>query len=200
MTDLRCRSVIHFLFNFSEIKRERLRESQREKERNTLKEGRKEHRVASTKHRRRGRAICVLRSPIYDLRWGAIGRATTTTTSELQRRRWRHDHPWVTGFGFGLCIGDFFLFFLINTSVLYVWFAGVLCFWFAFVLGFDLSTSDDTTWWDSASDVMGSISASLYYYYFFRLRIRGLAVSKLPVMGSPWAWLCYIIIIIIFRF
>ena len=44
---------------------------------------------------------------------------------------------WFTGFDFGLCIGDFFFFFLINTSV--------LCVWFAFVLGFDLSASDDAT-------------------------------------------------------
>ena len=50
--------MIHFLFNFSEIKSERLRESQREKERNTLREGRREHRAASTEHRSRGRAIC----------------------------------------------------------------------------------------------------------------------------------------------
>ena len=56
----------------------------------------------------------------------------------------------------------------------------------------------------SASDVMGSISDSLYYFFifffifFFWLRIRGLAVSELPViywahhgLGLPWAWLCY---------
>ena len=35
--------------------------------------------------------------------------------------------------------------------------------------------------------MMGSISDSLYI--FFWLRIRELAVSELPVMGSPWAWL-----------
>ena len=62
--------------------------------------------------------------------------------SELQRRRRRRDRPWVTRFGFGLCIGDFF--FLINTSVLCVWFVK-FCVWFAFVLGFDLFASDDVT-------------------------------------------------------
>ena len=134
---LRCWSAIHFRFNFSKIKSERLRESQREKERNTLREGWREHRVASIEHRSRGRVIFVLRSPIYDE--GRPGE---------RRRQWRRrDRSWVTGFGFGLCIGDFF-FFLINTSVLCVWFAE-FCVWFAFVLGFDLSASDDATWWDS---------------------------------------------------
>ena len=55
-----------------------------------------------------------------------------------------------------------------------------------------------------ASDVMGSISHSLYFFFFFLLKICGLAVSELPVMGSPWAWLavgywawfCYIYIYI----
>ena len=47
---------------------------------------------------------------------------------------------WFTGFDFGLCIGDFFFFFLINTSVLCVWLVE-FCVWFAFVLGIDLSAS-----------------------------------------------------------
>ena len=98
---LRCWSAIHFRFNFSEIKSERLRESQREKERNTLREGQREHRAASTEHRSRGRAICVLRSPICDEGWPG---------ERWRRRRRRRDRPWVTGFGFGLCIGDFFFF------------------------------------------------------------------------------------------
>ena len=51
---------------------------------------------------------------------------------------------WFTGFDFGLCIGDFFFFFLINTFVLCVWFAEFWV-WFAFVLGFDLFASDDAT-------------------------------------------------------
>ena len=41
-------------------------------------------------------------------------------------------------------LGIFFFFFLINTSVLCVWFAE-FCVWFAFVLGFDLFASDDVT-------------------------------------------------------
>ena len=57
----RCRSAIHFLFNFNEIKRERLRESQREKEQNTLREGRKEHRAPKQRQ-------SDLRFPISDLR------------------------------------------------------------------------------------------------------------------------------------
>ena len=50
-----------------------------------------------------------------------------------------------------------------------------------------------------ANDVMGSISHSLYFFFFW-LRIRGLAVSELPVMGSPWDWFCYIYIYIFFFF
>ena len=55
---------------------------------------------------------------------------------------------------------------------------------------------------------MGSITI---LYFFFLLRICGLAVSELPVMGSPWAslavgywvwtaWFCYIYIYIFFFF
>ena len=43
-----------------------------------------------------------------------------------------------------VCVLGIFFFFLINTSVLYVWFAK-FCVWFSFVLGFDLSASDDAT-------------------------------------------------------
>ena len=168
---LRCRSAIHFLFNFSEIKSERLRESQREKERNTLSEGRMEHRVASTEHRSRGRAICVLRSPICDEGW----------PSERRRARLGDDDGNVTVRGLlGLvlvCVlGIFFFFFdkYLCALCLVCW---VLCVWFAFVLGFDLFASDDATWWDSASDMMGSISDSLYIYIFFGWESVGL----------PWA-------------
>ena len=42
-----------------------------------------------------------------------------------------------------VCVLGIF-FFLINTSVLCVWFAE-FCVWFAFVLGFDLFASDDAT-------------------------------------------------------
>ena len=131
------------LFNFSEIKSERLRESQREKERNTLREGRREHQAASTEHRSRGRAICVLRSPICD-----EGRP-----GERRRRRRRarcgdNDGDVTVRGLLGLvlvCVlGIFFFFFLINTFVLRVWFAE-FCVWFAFVLGFDLFASDDAT-------------------------------------------------------
>ena len=66
-----------------------VREKEREKERNTLREGRREHRS-------RGR------SPICD-----EGRATT---SELRRRG--DVTVGLLGFGFYLCIGDFFFFFL----------------------------------------------------------------------------------------
>ena len=56
-----------------------------------------------------------------------LAAATTAVT-------WPSMGKWFTGFDFGLCIGDFFL---INTSM--------LCVWFAFILGFDLSASDDAT-------------------------------------------------------
>ena len=72
-------------------------------------------------------------------------------------------------------------------------------------MGFDLCQRHDGIF-AGASDVMGSISHSLYF--FFLLRIRGLAVSELPVMGSPWAslavgywaWFCYIYIYIYIYF
>ena len=54
-----------------------------------------------------------------------------------------------------------------------------------------------------ASDVMDSISHSLYFFFFFFwLRIRGLAVSELPIMGSPWAWLavCLVLLFIYFSY
>ena len=130
-----------------------LRESQREKpwgRAGLLEE------ATSTAHRSRGTGAeqwaddrsTVYRSTmsISDLRWGATRRAMMRMTSSLRWRRRRRDRPWVTGFGFGLCIGDFFF---INTSMLCVWFAE-FCVWFAFVLGFDLFASDDLTWWDSA--------------------------------------------------
>ena len=41
-------------------------------------------------------------------------------------------------------LGIFFFFFLINTSMLCVWFTE-FCVWFAFVLGFDLFANDDAT-------------------------------------------------------
>uniref|UniRef100_A0A7N2LFN9 malate dehydrogenase n=1 Tax=Quercus lobata TaxID=97700 RepID=A0A7N2LFN9_QUELO len=74
--------VTKISFHFSDSERER------EKERNTLREGRREHRS-------RGR------SPICD-----EGRATTATTSELRRRG--DVTVGLLGFGFYLCIGDFF--------------------------------------------------------------------------------------------
>ena len=67
-----------------------VREKKREKERNTLREGRREHRS-------RGR------SPICD-----EGRATTATTSELRRRG--DVTVGLLGFGFYLCIWEFFFF------------------------------------------------------------------------------------------
>ena len=82
----------------------------------------------------------------------------------------------------------FFFFFLINTSVF-----GLLEFSvFGLLLYWGLIFLPATTRRDgihfSASNMMGSISDSLYFFVFFWLRIRGLAVSELPVMGSPWAW------------
>ena len=99
-----CENFISF-FHFSEIKRE----SKRKKERNTLREGRREHQS-------RGRAIC------------DEGRAMTTTTSELRRC----DHGLLGLVCWGLvlvCVlGIFFFFFFYKH--LCVWFAGV-CFAFA---------------------------------------------------------------------
>ena len=93
-------------------------------------------------------------------------------------------------------LGIFFFFFLINTSVF-----GLLEFSvFGLLLYWGLIFLPATTRRDgihfSASNMMGSISDSLYFFVFFWLRIRGLAVSELPVMGSPWAWFCYIYIYI----
>ena len=72
----------HF-FHFSEIKRERLRESQKEKERNTLREVQREHRAPEQRQ-------SDLRFAIFDLRFAMRGdrasdddddeRAAATTT------------------------------------------------------------------------------------------------------------------------
>ena len=70
---------------------------------------------------------------------------------------------------------------------------GLLLYW---VMGFDLCQRRDRIF-AGASDMMGSIS--ILCIFFFLLRICGLAVSELPVMGSPWAslavgywaWFCY---------
>ena len=84
-------------------------------------------------------------------------------TSSLRRR----DRLWVTRFGFGLCIKDFFFFFLINTSVLCVWFAAFSVF--GLLLYWGLISLPTTTRRDGilpgASDVMGSISDSLYFFF-----------------------------------
>ena len=148
------------------------------------------------------------RSTVYDvdvdLRWGATVATTTTTTSSLQRQRRQRDRPWVTGFGFGLCIGDFFFLdkhLCALSSVLVVWFAE-FWFWFAVVLGNGV-WSLPATWWDFYRRQRRD-GFDFSFSVFFLLRIRGLAVSELPVMGSPWAslavgywaWFSYIYIYI----
>ena len=107
--------------------------------------------------------------------------------------------PWVTGFGllgfgFGLCIRDFFLFF-INTSVfsllehLCVWFAGVC---FAFLLGFDLSANDDTTWWVS---FLYQRRDEFHFWFSVFFLVENLWACReratYNILGSPWAWLFY---------
>ena len=72
---------------------------------------------------------------------------------------------------------------------------GLLLHW---VMGFDLCQRRDGIF-AGTSDGMGSIS--ILCIFFILLRIRGLAVNELPVMGSPWAllavgywaWFCYFI-------
>ena len=122
----------------------------------------------------------------------------------------------------GLCIGDFFFFFWQTPlcSVLYVSVFGllicwVLWFWFAFVLGNgDWSLPGQRR--DgifAGADVMGSISILCFFFlffFYFLLRNCGLAVSELPVMGSPWAslavgfdwtaWFCFCFFFFFFRF
>ena len=75
---------------------------------------------------------------------------------------------------------------------------GLLLYW---VMGFDLCQRRDRIF-AGASDVMGSIS--ILCIFFFLLRICGLAVSELPVMGSLWAigldFVLYIYIYILFFF
>ena len=116
MTDLRCRFAIHFIFNFSEIKRERLRERQREKERNTLREGRREHQAPEQRQ-------SDLRSPISDLRSTICDEGRPGERQRRQRASCSDDDGDVTVHGLlGLvlvCVlGIFFFFFFINTSVL----------------------------------------------------------------------------------
>ena len=67
-----------------------------------------------TEHRSRGR------SPICD-----EGRASTATTSELQRRG--DVTVGLLGFGFYLCIGDFFFFFLDKNLCFSVFLSVALC-------------------------------------------------------------------------
>ena len=93
---------------------------------------------------------------------------------------------------------------------------GLLSSMFGLLLYWGLISLPATTRRDGilpgASDVMGSISHSLYFFFFLienlwacceRATCNGLAVSKLLVMGSPWAWFLYIYIyiyIFFFRF
>ena len=130
-----------------------------------------------------------LRSPFSDLWFMMKGdQANDNDDNELAAATtWLFVGKWFIGFDFGLCIGDFF-FFLINTSVLCVWFAE-FCVWFAFVLGFDLSASDDATWCQAPATWWVDWIQFLTLYFFFFLVENGLAVSELPIMGSPWAWL-----------
>ena len=106
----------HFIFHFSD--------SEREKERNTLREGRREHQS-------RGRAICDLR---YAMR-GKRRRRRRARASCGVAATWSW---WVIGFGllgfgFGLCIEDFFFFFRKTPLSLCVWFAVACWVWFALV-------------------------------------------------------------------
>ena len=148
-------------------------------------ECRREHRAANTEHRT---PIRVLHSPICDLRWGATRRATTTTTSSLRRR----DRPWVSGL-LGLilvCVlGIFFFFFFffykhLCALCLVCWVLCLVCF----CIGVWSLCQRRRDVMPGASNVMGwlgSISDSILFF----LVENGLAVSELPVMGSPWAWL-----------
>ena len=147
-----------------------------------------------TAHRRRGRGAD--QGPLQsDLRRQRSTMLKTTTRTLLRRRR-RRRTPWVTGFVYW----GFFFLFLINSSVLCVLCVSVfgllicwvLLFWFAFVLGNgDWSLPGqrrDVIF--AGADVMVRFLFSvifLFFFIFFWLRNCGLAVSELPVMGSPWA-------------
>ena len=196
MTNLR--SAIHFILSFQWDKE---RETKRESERKRAKylEGRSEG-APSSEHRSRGKVICVLRSPIYDLWWGATGQVTTTTTSELRRqqRRRRRDRG-LLGLVLVCVLGIFFF-----DKHLCVWFAGApLCLvcWslFCFCIG---------VWslCQQRCDVMGFISLPamwwvqflilciIFIFIFFLLRIHGLAVSELPVIYWAHRGLGFVVI------
>ena len=139
---LQCRSaIIHFIFNFSEIK---IKEREIEKESERKKSKIPWRRVwGSTERRTSSIGAEAERSTFSDLRSAMRGdQANDDDDDELAAAMtaamWPSVGKWFTGFYFGLCIGDFF--FLINTSVLCVWFAE-FCVWFAFVLGFCHTTN-----------------------------------------------------------
>ena len=182
-------------FHFSEIQRERDWERVREKKREIpwgKVEGSTEHRAKAEQS-----AICDLRSTIYDLQWGATGRATTTTTSKLRRRQQRRDRGLLGLVYWGLVLvyvlGILFIFFFFYKH-LCVWFARVC---FAFVLGFDFSASDDATWWVSflcqRCDGFHFWFFVLVFFFFFLVE-NPWACHKWAtcnLLGSLWAWLCY---------
>ena len=88
---------------------------------------------------------------------------------------------------------DFFL--KINTSVFGLLEFVLLLYWG--LISLPATTGRDGIHF-SASDVMGSISDSLYYYFFW-LRIHGLAVSELPIIYWAHHGLGFVVIFFFFQ-
>ena len=154
MTDLSSTICENFISFFISV-------TVREKERKTLREGRREHRALEQRQND-------LWSPIPDLRSAMRG-----------ERRWRASCGvaatwlWVTGFGLlgfglGLCIGDFFfldkhlchsVFGLLLSLICFCWFALYRQYWGLISL---------PPIWFLCSDVMGSIFwFSIIFFVFF---------------------------------
>ena len=180
-----------FIQSFGEIKRERDWDSERELERKTLRECRTaggsheadKHRSPAQRQRRRRQSD----EPMTDLP-STMSMSICEKMSicdegwPLRRRRRARCGDDVIVHGLlGLvlvCVLGIFFFFLINTSVLCVWFVE-FCVWFAFVLGFDLSASDDATWWDFAKHQRRdgfNFSFSVFFFFF-----------GWESVGLPWA-------------
>ena len=142
---LQCRSaIIHFLFNFSEIK---IKEWETEKESERKKSEIPWWRAGgSTERRTPSTGAEAERSAISDLQFAMRGdQANNDDDDELATATWPFVGKWFIGFDFGLCIGDFFFFFVDKHLCALCLVCWVLCLVF-FVLGFDLSASDDATW------------------------------------------------------
>ena len=204
---LRCRSaIIHFLFNFSEIK---IKERETEKESERKKSEIPWQRAGgSTERRTPSIGAEAERSVFSDLRSAMRGdQANDNDDDELAAATtvatWPSMGKWFTGFDFGLCIGNFFYFFLFFYFYKHLCALCLVCF----CIGVWSLCQRRRNVMPGASDVMGwlgSISDSVFFFGWEwacreRATCNGLTVG---LACHGWAWFCfiYIYIYIYFRF